>query len=370
VKTRIAVNLLVLVLSGCPAQGEMRIGLAAPLTGPDAVFGTELRNGVEQAVADLNAAGGVLGDRLAVVTGDDRGDLKQGLATANRFVADKISLVIGHFHSSLTLAASDIYANHSILEITPSATNPRITERGLDLMFRTCGRDDQQSIVAAKFLEAQNGKRVAILYDNTTDGKALADDLRARLAKAGIEDAVYGGTDKGTKDFSKLVGRIKSANADFVYWSGDGADAGLLIKEMRAEGVSAQLIGSDAIGSDEFVIAGGGAIEGALMTFPPDPRQRPDAAPVVQEFKARGIDPEIFTLYAYAAVQVLAQAAQTAGKFDPAKMAQAIHSGRVFKTVLGPLTYDAKGDVTTPDYAIFVWTRDDENQLVFNPRTP
>jgi branched-chain amino acid transport system substrate-binding protein len=285
-------------------------------------------------------------------------------------VTDKVSFVIGHFHSSITLAASEIYANHNILDITPSSTNPQITERGLDLMFRTCGRDDQQSVVAAKFLEAQQHRRIAILYDNTAEGKALADDLRGRLAKADIEDAVYGGIDKGSKDFSKLVGRIKAARADFVYWSGDGAGAGLLLKEMRAEDVQAQFLGSDAIASDEFAMAGGGAIEGALMTFPPDPRQRPEAAAVVQEFKARHIDPEVYTLYAYAAVQVLAQAAQAAGKFDPISMAKTIHSGRPLKTVLGMLTYDAKGDVTPPDYTIFVWKRDDENQLVFDARTP
>jgi branched-chain amino acid transport system substrate-binding protein len=361
--------LLALAMLAGPAQAEIRIGLAAPLSGPDAVFGTELRNGVEQAVADLNAKGGVLGQRLAVVAGDDRGDLKLGISVANRFVADKISVVVGHFYSSITLAASEIYANHSILDITPSATNPQITERGLDLMFRTCGRDDQQSAVAAKFLAAKAGKRIAILYDNTAYGKGLADDLRARLAKAGIPDALYAGIDKGTKDYVKLVGRIKNAAADFVAWSGDGTDAGLLVKEMRAEGVRAVLIGSDSIASDEFALAGGDAVEGSLMTFPPDPRQRPAAAQVLKEFRARNVDPEVFTLYAYAAVQVLAEAAQTAGKFDPVAMARAIHSGRPFATVLGKLTYDAKGDVTRPDYAIFVWKRGYEDQLEYGELT-
>lgn len=362
--------LLAFALVAGPGRAEVRIGLAAPLSGPDAVFGTQLRQGVEQAVADLNAKGGVLGQRLAIVAGDDRGDLKQGISLANRFVAEKISFVVGHFYSSITLAASEIYANHGILDITPSATNPQITERGLDLMFRTCGRDDQQSAVAAKFLEAQAGKRIAILYDNTAYGKGLADDLRARLAKAGIADVLYAGIDKGTKDYGKLVGRIKNSAADFVFWGGDGTDAGLLVKEMRSEGVQAVLIGSDAIASDEFALAGGGAVEGTLMTFPPDPRQRPAAAAVVKEFRARNIDPEVFTLYAYAAVQVLAEAAQAAGKFDAAAISKTIHSGRPFATVLGTLTYDAKGDVTRPDYAIFIWKRGYEDELEYGALTP
>ncbi|MGP8231549.1 MAG: branched-chain amino acid ABC transporter substrate-binding protein [Methylovirgula sp.] len=348
-----------------PAFAEVRIGLGAPLSGPDAVFGVELRNGAEQAATDINAAGGVRGQKLVIIAADDRGELKQALGVANRFVTEKIPLVVGHFQSSLTLAASEIYDNHSILDITPSATNPQITERGLDLMFRTCGRDDQQSAVAAAFLAGRKEKRIAIVYDNTASGKKRADDLRARLAKAGIADVLYAGTDKDADD-SKLVSRIKDAAADIVYWSGDGSEAGQLVKEMRAEGVRALFMGSDSLASDEFALAGGGAVEGALMTLPPDPRRRPQAAAVVREFKARHIDPEVFTLYAYAAVQVLAEAAEAAGTFDPVAMAKAIHSGRPFKTVLGTLTYDAKGDVTTPDYAIYVWKRGYEDQLEYD----
>ncbi len=358
-------GLFSLLLLTPPAFAEVRIGLAAPLSGPDAVFGAELRNGAEQAVADINAAGGVRGQKLVIVAADDRGELKQALGVANRFVGEKISLVVGHFQSSLTLAASEIYANHSVLDITPSATNPQITERGLDLMFRTCGRDDQQSAVAAAFLAGRKEKRIAIVYDNTAYGKKRADDLRARLAKAGIADVLYAGIDKDADD-TKLVGRIKAAAAEIVYWSGDGSDAGRLVKEMRAEGVRALFMGSDSLASDEFALAGGAAVEGTLMTFPPDPRRRPEAAAVVKKFKARGINPEVFTLYAYAAVQVLAEAADAAETFAPAAMAKAIHSGRSFETVLGPLAYDAKGDVTTPDYAIYVWKRGYEDQLEYD----
>lgn len=358
-------GLFTLLLLSPPSFAEVRIGLAAPLSGPDAVFGIELRNGAEQAAADINATGGVRGQKLVIVAADDRGELKQALNVANRFVAEKIALVIGHFQSSLTLAASEIYANHSILDITASATNPQITERGLDLMFRTCGRDDQQSAVAAAFLEARTEKRIAIVYDNTAAGKKRADDLRARLAKAGIADVLYAGIDKDGDD-AGLVGRIKAAAADIVYWSGDGSDAGQLVKEMRAEGVRALFVGSDSLASDEFALAGGSAVEGALMTFPTDPRHSPQAAAVVREFKARKIDPEVFTLYAYAAVEVLAQAAEAAGTFEPAAIAKAIHSGRPFKTVLGTLAYDAKGDVTTPDYQIYVWKRGYEDQLEYD----
>jgi branched-chain amino acid transport system substrate-binding protein len=360
-----ALFLFALFLCASPAFGDVRIGLAAPLSGPDAVFGAELRNGADQAAADVNAAGGVLGQKLVIVAADDRGELKQALAVANRFVAENIFLVIGHFQSSLTLAASDIYANHAILDITASASNPQITERGMSLMFRTCGRDDQQSAAAAAFLAAHRDKRIALLHDGTATGQKRADDLRARLAKAGIADVLYAGLNKDM-DEAKLIGRIKATTAGLVSWSGNASDAGRLVKDMRADGVTALLLGDDSLASDEFALAGGSAIDGTLMTFPPDPRRRRQAAAVVRAFKARGIDPEVFTLYAYAAVEVLAEAAKAAGRFDPVAMAKVIHSGRPFQTVLGPLSYDAKGDVTPPDYAIYVWQRGYEDQLEYD----
>jgi branched-chain amino acid transport system substrate-binding protein len=360
-----ALFLYALFLCASPAFGEMRIGLAAPLSGSDAVFGAELRNGADQAAADVNAAGGVLGQKLVIVAADDRGELKQALAVANRFVAENIFFVIGHFQSSLTLAASDIYANHAILDITASASNPQITERGMSLMFRTCGRDDQQSAVAAAFLAAHRDKRIALLHDGTAAGQKRADDLRARLAKAGIADVLYAGRNKDM-DEAKLIGRIKATTAGLVSWSGNASDAGRLVKDMRADGVTALLLGDDSLASDEFALAGGSAIDGTLMTFPPDPRRRRQAAAVVRAFQARRIDPEVFTLYAYAAVEVLAEAAKAAGRFDPVAMAKVIHSGRPFQTVLGPLSYDAKGDVTSPDYAIYVWQRGYEDQLEYD----
>ena len=183
------------------------------------------------------------GQKLVIVSADDRGELKQALNVANRFVAEK-SLVIGHFQSSLTLAASEIYANHSILDITAAATNPQITERELDLMFRTCGRDDQQSAVAATFLADRRKSGSRSSTTTPPPGKS-APTTCAPVGKAGIADVLYAGIDKDADD-AELVGRIKAAAADIVYWSGDGSDAGQLVKEMRTEGVRALFMGSDS----------------------------------------------------------------------------------------------------------------------------
>jgi branched-chain amino acid transport system substrate-binding protein len=356
-----------LLLLASPAAGEVRIGLGAPLSGPDAVFGAELREGVEQAVHDINAKGGILGQHVVLSIGDDGSDPKKGVAVANKLVADKVSFVVGHFNSTVTLPASEIYSDHAILDITPASTNPQITERGLDFVFRTCGRDDQQAGVAASFLASQSGKKIAILNDTTTYGKGLADETRKRLADLGVKEVLYDGVEKGETDYSAIVGRIKSAGADFVYWGGGATEAGVILQQMRGQGVNAVLIAGDGIALEDFSAAGGDAVEGTLMTFPSDARDRPEAAEVVKRFKARGVDLEAYTLYAYAAVELIEQAAMAAGSLDPAALAKVMHSGVGLKTVLGTISFDAKGDITPPDYAIFVWQKNADGKMEFAP---
>jgi len=126
------------------ANAQIKLGVAGPITGPNAAFGAQLTNGVNQAAEDINAAGGILGQKITVVSGDDVSDPKQGVSVANKFVGDGVKLVVGHFNSGVTNPASDVYQDNGTLMITPSATNPKITEKGMWNVFRTCGRDDQQ----------------------------------------------------------------------------------------------------------------------------------------------------------------------------------------------------------------------------------
>lgn len=367
---KLCLLLLCAMLAATPAAAEVRIGLGAPMSGPDAVFGTELRSGVEQAVLDINAKGGILGQHLVLSIGDDGSDPKKGTAVANDFLADRIGFVVGHFNSTVTLPTSQIYSDQAVLDITPASTNPQITERGLDFVFRSCGRDDRQAGVATEYLAAQSGKKIAVLYDNTTYGKGLADETRKELLDRGIKDVLYDGVDKGQKDYSSIVARIKAADADFVYWGGLGTEAGVIIRQMREQGVRAVLMGGDAMASEDLAGAGGDAVEGTLMTFPPDPRDRPEAAEAVKRFKARGITPEVYTLYAYAAVEVIEQAAEAAGSLQSAAMAKLLHSGMPLKTVLGNISYDAKGDLTEPDYVVFVWRKGPNGKMQYDRLNP
>ncbi|HUO53880.1 MAG TPA: branched-chain amino acid ABC transporter substrate-binding protein [Rhodoblastus sp.] len=348
------------------AQAQIKIGVGGPITGSDAAFGAQLKNGAEQAVADINAAGGVMGQKLELEVGDDAGDAKQGRSVANQFIGDGVTFVVGHFNSSVTMPASDAYNEAGLLEITPGSTNPQITERGYPMLFRTCGRDDQQGAVAAKYLiDHAKGKRIAIIHDKSTYGKGLADETRKGLAAAGVHEVLYEGLNKGEKDFSSIVSKIKSVDADIVFFGGVHTEGGLLVRQMRDQGVKAVMMGGDGIASQEFAAIAGPGVEGTLMTFPPDPRLRPEAAAVVKEFEAKNYNPETYTLYTYAAVQAIKQGIEKAKSTDPTAVAKALHTGGPFKTVVGDLSFDAKGDVTRADYVVYEWRKGPDGRITY-----
>jgi branched-chain amino acid transport system substrate-binding protein len=348
------------------AQAQIKLGVAGPITGPNAAFGAQLVNGVEQAAADINAAGGILGQKIEVLKGDDVSDPKQGVSVANKFVGDGVKFVVGHFNSGVTIPASDVYAENGLLVITPAATNPSLTEKGKWNVFRTCGRDDQQGEVAGKYLaDNAKGKKVAVVHDKTTYGKGLADETKKAMNALGVKEVLYEGVNTGEKDFSALVAKIKSSGADYVYWGGLHTEGGLIVRQMRDQGVKAVLMSGDGITSDEFASIGGPGVEGTLMTFPPDPMKRPEAAEVVKKFAAKNFKPEAYTLYSYAAVQIIAQAAEQAKSLDPKKIAEVMHAGKPFKTVIGDIGYDKKGDITRPDYVMYTWKKGADGKISY-----
>jgi branched-chain amino acid transport system substrate-binding protein len=348
------------------AQAQVKMGVAGPLTGPNAAFGAQLKNGTDQAVEDINAAGGIMGQKITVSYGDDVSDPKQGVSVANKFAGDGVKFVVGHFNSGVTMPASEAYAENGILMVSPSATNPKITERKLWNTFRTCGRDDQQgSVAGAYILKAFKGKKIAIVHDKTTYGQGLADETKKAMNKGGLKEVVYEGVNLGEKDFSALVSKIKAANADLVYWGGLHTEGGLIVRQMRDQGLKTVMMSGDGITSDEFVSVGGPGVEGTLMTFAPDPRKRAEAKAVVEKFRAKKFEPEAYTLYSYAAVEVMKQAAEAAKSLDPKKVAAQISSGKKFKTVIGELSFDKKGDITRPDYVMYVWKKDSSGKITY-----
>jgi len=348
------------------ASAQVKLAVGGPITGPSAATGAQMKNGVDQAAADINAAGGILGQKIIVSYGDDGSDPKQGVSVANKFAADGVKFVIGHYNSGVTMPSSEVYQENGILEITPASTNPTVTERKMWNIFRVCGRDDQQGAVAGEYIVKHfKGKKIAIVHDKTTYGKGLADETKKALTKGGMKEVLYEGVNTGEKDFSALVSKIKSSGADLIYWGGLYTEGGLIVRQMRDQGVKAPLMGGDGITSDEFASVGGPGVEGTLMTYGPDPRNKPEAKKAVEEFRANKFEPEAYTLYSYAGVQIIKQAAETAKSLDPKKVAEKMHSGMHFKTVLGDISYDKKGDITKLDYVMYVWKKDASGKITY-----
>jgi branched-chain amino acid transport system substrate-binding protein len=341
------------------AAAQIPVATVGPITGQDAAFGEQMKRGAEMAVKDINARGGVLGKQLKLLVGDDGCDPKQAVAVANQMANDHVVFVAGHFCSGASIPASAVYNENSILQITPASTNPMLTDdaakNGWVNVFRTCGRDDAQGRVAGQYIAAHyKGKAVAIVQDKTAYGKGLADETKKAMNAAGLQEAMYESINKGDKDFSALVSKMKAANVAAIYFGGYFTEAGLLIRQGKEQGLHAVLMGGDALASEEYWKITGDTGEATLMTFPPDPRNLASAQAVVAEFKGQGYDPEGYTLYTYAAMEVFAQAAKRANSTKMEDLAKVMRAEK-FDTVIGNIGFDAKGDIIGPDYVVYVW---------------
>ena len=337
------------------ARADINIAVNGPMSGGEATFGDQFKRGAEMAVADINAAGGVLGQKLKLFIGDDACDPKQAVAVANKSVSDKVVFVAGHFCSSSSIPASDVYNEAGIVQISPASTNPALTEKGHWNVFRTCGRDDAQGTKAGNFIaDKMKGKKVAVLHDKTAYGKGLADETKKQLNKRGVTETMYEAYNKGDKDFAALVSKMQNAKIDVVYVGGYHNEAGLIITQAHKQGYKPQLISGDALVTNEYWKITGPAGEGTMMTFDADPRRNKEAAPIVEKFKKAGYDPEGYTLYTYAAIQAWVNAVNAAKSTDGKKVAEALKASK-HPTVLGNIGFDKKGDVTGSDYVMYIW---------------
>ncbi|MBF0189779.1 MAG: branched-chain amino acid ABC transporter substrate-binding protein [Magnetococcales bacterium] len=355
-------RLVFALVFGCVASaqaGTVKIGVAGPLSGAQAAFGEQFWRGAEQAAKDINAQGGIHGDTIELVKGDDACEPKQAVAVANRLVDfDHVSAVVGHFCSSSTIPAFEVYAEAGILSMTPASTNPMVTERGLATVFRACGRDDQQGVVGAEFVVKQlKAQRVAVLHDKDTYGQGLADSMKAHLATLGLKEVLYEGLTRGEKDFNALVTKLRSVKADAVYFGGLHSEAGPLVRQMREQGLNAPLISGDGIMSETFVTSAGGPkfVEGVFMTFGADPRKIPSGQTLVEQFRKGGYEPEGYTLYSYATMQAIAQAMRATRSREGVKLAAWLKANPV-ETVMGTKSWNAKGDLKISDYVMYRWT--------------
>jgi branched-chain amino acid transport system substrate-binding protein len=307
-------------------------------------------------VADLNAAGGVLGQQVEVVTADDYCDREQAVAAANKLVAVGVVFVTGHPCSGAAIPASEVHAAAGLLMISNAATNPLLTERGLANVFRVVGRDDQQGTIAGNYLSDRWGdKSIAIAHDGEAYGRGLAEETKRQLNARGVQEALFTEIRPGNADYGELIAKLSAVGADVVYYGGYAPEAGLIIRQARNAGDDVQLVVGDGVATEDFWLIAGPAGAGTLMTVWPDARQNPEAVAVVAKFRAVNFEPLGGTLNSYATIQVWAQAVTQAGTFELESVAQTLRS-KQFDTVLGTIGFDAKGDVTGYDtFAWYVW---------------
>ncbi len=346
-------------IAGASAQSEVTIAVAGPMTGEYASFGAQFKAGAEAAVAAIDKAGGVLGKQLKLEVGDDACDPKQARSVAGQLAAKNALFVAGHYCSGSSIPASDVYNEAGIIQISPGSTNPNYTDqRPKDgLSYRVCGRDDQQGSVAGNYLATKfKDKNIAILDDKTAYGKGLAEETKKAMNAAGKMEVFADTITAGEKDYNTVVTKLKEAKIEIVFLGGYHTEAGLIIRQMRAQGMKTILMGGDALVSVELGQIAGPDVEGTLFTFSPDPRKNPAASGAVKQFHAKNVDPEGYVLYAYAAVQTWKGAVEQAKSFDPAKVKEALDSGE-FDTVLGKFKFDAKGDPTLVPYVVYKWDK-------------
>jgi branched-chain amino acid transport system substrate-binding protein len=358
--TRILLTAAAVVLcAGAAGAADLNVAVVGPITGQYAAFGEQMKRGAEMAVADINAKGGVMGRQLKISVGDDACDPKQAVSVANQMANNGVHFVDGHYCSGSSIPASSIYAENGILQITPASTNPKLTddaaEKGWNNVFRVCGRDDAQGRVAGRYIaEHYKGKAVAIIHDKSPYGKGLADETKKAMNAAGLKEAMYEATNADDKDFSALISKMKQANVSLIYLGGYHTEAGLLVRQSREQGLKAILLAGDALATDEFWTITGPAGEASLMTFAPEPRNLASAKAVVEEFRKQGYEPEGYTLFTYAAMQVFAEAVAKAKSDKLDDVSKVMHANK-FDTVVGTVGFDAKGDVVGPDYVVYRW---------------
>lgn len=339
------------------AYADINIAVLAPLTGPVAAFGDQVKKGAETAVEEINKAGGVLGEKLVLKFVDDAGEPKQGVSAANQIVGDGIKFVVGPVTTGVAIPVSDVFAENGVVMVTPTATGPDLTARGLENVLRTCGRDDQQAEVMAVYvLKELKGKNVAIVHDKAAYGKGLADAFRTALNKGGVTEVHYDSVTPGDKDFSALVTKLKAANAEVIYFGGYHAEGGLLSRQLHDAGLKATVLGGEGLSNTEFWAIGGDTAQGTVFTNAADAMKNADSKAAAAALQAKGIPAEAFTMNAYAAVEVLKAGIEKAGSAeDSAAVAKAIKSGEPIATAIGKLTYAENGDLTSPSFALFKW---------------
>lgn len=349
---------LFLTAQAAAQEETIGIGLVSPLTGDQAYVGMGVLQGAQMAVEDANARGPVFGNtRLKLIALDDQHNPTQAVMAANKLVSDPTVVgVVGHFNSSCSKAASSIYHEARLVQISPASTNPEISRQGFDTFFRVCATDDVQAPTAANFVWSKLGlKKVVILDDQTTYGKGLANEFEKKFKSLGGEVLRHDGINQGEKDFTPLLTKIKSLRPELVFYGGVYPELALLLRQANKVGLKVPWIGGDGIFDITLIqLAGPALSEGVYATMlGVDPHTLPAAADFVARYEARYGQIGSFSAYAYDAANVIIEAIRGAGSADREAVLREVRNTKDFEGILGPVNFDERGDAIGKSVGIF-----------------
>lgn len=340
--------------SGGGEGGNIKIGVPAPLSGDSASAGQDIVAAAKVAASEINDAGGVKGRQIEIIAEDDACAAQQGAQAAQKLVNSGVVAVAGGYCSGAAVPAAPIFGRSNIPFVLDASTNPVLTDKGAGKVFRTCGRDDRQGEFAAKFIsDVLKAKRVAVLHDNTTYAKGLAEAAAASLKQGGGAEVVYNDAlTAGQADYTSVLTTIAGNRPDVLYFTGYFAEAGLLMKQHKQLGLGFQLMGGDATTDASALRTAGAAAEGFIATTAPLPNALPSAADFVSRYKAQnnGAEPGPFSVYEYDAVKVIAKAIENSGATKGEDLIKALHELKDYEGVTGPISFDDKGDRNELNY--------------------
>lgn len=337
--------------AAAPAVQTVRIGHVAPLTGGIAHLGKDNENGARMAIDEINAAGGIkIGDKtimLELVAEDDKADPKEGTLAAQKLVDAGVVAVVGHLNSGTSIPASKIYSDANITQISPSATNPRLTEQGFKTTFRVVANDNQQGAVLANFAADQmKAKTIAIIDDRTAYGQGLADVVERVAKERGLKVVAREFTSDKATDFNAILTKVRAARPDVVMYGGMDATAGPMARQMRQLGIKAPMLAGDGVCSPKFIELAGDAAGILTCSKAGEAVEKlPKGPDFVARYRAKfNQDVQIYSPYSYDAVFVIADAIRRAGSAERAAITAAMPATN-FNGVTGTIAFDAKGDI-------------------------
>lgn len=342
---------LVIGFTGCKKEGgnanadEIVIGEVAAMTGGTATFGTSSHAGTQMAIDEINAAGGLLGKKLKLITEDDQSKQGEAGTVAKKLISrEKIVALLGEVASGKSLEMGPIAQKAGVPMISPASTNPKVTEVG-DYVFRICFIDPFQGTVMAKFAMSRGWKKVAILTDTKQDySVGLAQFFKEYFAKNGgtiTGEQSYG---SGDKDFKAQLTAIKAGAPDAIFASGYYNETGLIAAQARELGITAPLLGGDGWDSPSLVEVAGKAIEGSFFS---NHFSNEDKSPKIQDFVKRfqakhGKTPDAMAALGYDSAMILADAIKRAGTTEGKALRDAIATTKDFDGITGKITLDEK----------------------------